>query len=106
MPKVNGCQRTSLRPWRRRRWARASTPGFLARSNQHLMTEVGADDRDPVPGGTIVGESQVTGACADIEDRRGADRRHQLCRPPAPVVIDVQAEQMVEQIVTRRNVGK
>src|SRR2546421_7290525 len=37
-----------------------SAPGFRARSDQHLMTEVGADDRNAVPGGACARSEEHT----------------------------------------------
>src|SRR4029077_20960585 len=54
----------------------------------------------------VVGQRQVTGAGTHVKDRRRPSRRRQARGPPAPVVVDVAAEKMVEQIVTRRDVAE
>ena len=53
----------------------------------------------PAAGRAVVGQGQVAGAGAEVEDGAVAVGRHQPRRPPAPVAIDVQAEQVVEQVV-------
>ena len=61
------------------------------------------DDRHLAASGAIVRQGQVAGAGAEIEDRLEALGRHELHGPPAPVAIDVQAQDVIEQVVHRRN---
>ena len=51
----------------------------------------------------IVSQGKVASAGAKIEYGHGAGRWHQTCRLPAPVLVHVETEQVVEEIVARRN---
>ena len=50
---------------------------LVAGGDQHLPTEVGADNGHTMAGGAVVGQGEVAGAGADVED--GVRRR-----PAAP----------------------
>jgi hypothetical protein len=79
---------------------------FLSGSNQHGMAKVRTDDGHAPARGSIVSQGQVPGAGAQIQNRRHTLRRHQPSRPPAPIAIHIQAQQMIEQIIPRRNVAE
>ena len=52
----------------------------------------------------VIRQGQVAGAGTQVENGSRAHRWDHSGRPPAPVVIDVKAQQMIEQIVARRDV--
>src|SRR5207253_1813947 len=70
------------------------------------QAEVAADDRHLAAGGAVVGQGQVAGAGADVEDGGVALRRHEARGAPAPVAVNVKAEQVVEQVVARGDVAE
>src|SRR5262249_42092104 len=72
-------------------------------SSKHLWTEIGADNARSPLCGPIVGESQIPCACTEVEDRPIPSRRDQFGRPPAPVSVNIETEDVIEQIVARRN---
>src|SRR5437660_894704 len=70
------------------------------------MTEIRTDDRDFPRGRTIISKSQVPRTGAQIQNRRVAVRWNQAGRSPAPILVDIHAQQVVEQVITRRNVAE
>ena len=98
-------------------WASASTNrirsprpgvrGLLHGPHQHLVAEVGPDDRHAPVGGAVVGEGEVAGAGAQVEDRAvGRAGRDQPRRPAPPALVDVQAQQVVQEVVPRRDLAE
>ena len=73
--------------------------GFLPADREHLVAEVGGDDRRLAAGGAVVGERQVAGAGAHVENRQRPVRRHEPHRSPPPVAIDAQRQQVIQKIV-------
>ena len=72
------------------------------------MTEVSAEDRHGAAGGAVVGQCEVAGAGAEVEDRPplGWARRDELRGPGPPALVDVEAEQVVEEVVPRRDLAE
>ncbi len=73
---------------------------------EHLAAEVGADDRRSTLAGAVVGQGQVGRPGAAIEDRNPRLGRHHSRREGPPGSIDVQAQQVVEQIVPSGDRGE
>ena len=55
-------------------------------------------------GSPIVGQSQIARSRAHIENGQRADRRRQPGSLPAPVAVDIQAQQVIEEVVAWRDV--
>ncbi len=60
------------------------------------------------PRGAVVGEREVAGAGAEVEDRAALGRagRDEPRGPRAPALVDVQAQQVVEEVVPRRDLAE
>src|SRR5262249_24838715 len=72
-------------------------------AHQHFAAKIGPDDaRAPTPG-AIVSQSQVDRTSAKVVDWRGSEWPNQARRSPAPVFIDVEAQEMVQQVVPGRH---
>src|SRR5262249_45421108 len=71
--------------------------------HEHFMAEIRADDGHAAAGSSMVSQRQVACAGTKIKNWGFAGRWDEPGCPPAPVLIDVQAQQMIEQIVARRN---
>ena len=78
--------------------------GLGGSPDQHFMAKIGTHHRHPTIGRPVIGQRQVAGAGADVEDGSRPLRRDQPGSPPAPVTIDIEAQQVIEQIVARRDV--
>ena len=84
------------------RMTRPEAPAFRTlRSGQleHLAAEVGPDDRRSTLGQRVIGQRQVGRARAAVEHGNSRLGRHDPGRERPPGSIDVQAQQVVEQIV-------
>ena len=84
-------------------------PGLLdlgMAQDEHLAAEVGSDDRRTTPAGAVVRQGQVGRAGAAIEHGHARLGRDDPGREGPPRTIDVQAEQVVEEIVPSRDRGE
>src|SRR5437016_5248307 len=70
------------------------------------MAEIGADDGNSASSGPVVSEGQIAGAGTQIEDRSVARVRYNPRGPPPPIAIDVETKQVIQKIITRRDVAE
>jgi hypothetical protein len=72
---------------------------FLFTDRQHLLTEIRSNDADFPFRATIVGQCQIASPGADIQDGAIPGGGNNAHRPPTPVAIHVQRQQMIHQVV-------
>src|SRR5689334_10554406 len=70
------------------------------------MAEISANDRDSPAAGCEILQRQIARAGANVQNWPISFGRYEPCCSPAPPAIDVQTEQMVEQIVARRDIAE
>ena len=85
---------------------RPTAARLVAGRQQHRQAEVGADDLQTTLSRPVVGQGQVAGPGANVENWAVGRRRRQARSTPAPVTVDIETEQVVEQIVARRDVAE
>src|SRR5260221_14127570 len=65
------------------------------------MAEIGTDNRGVPVGSAVIGQGQVPSAGTQVQDRRIARRPNFADGAPAPVDVDAQREQVVQEIIAR-----